>query len=134
MAIRSLRKVRRPPTFRVERTPEGIVQDTELDRMAGFLNQLHILLSSGVSIGTGVSSTAAGNMSGQFIDWVFSSTPDTLEVIPHGLGKAPIAVIPIRMDRACIIYDTNFGAGWGYSQIQLYCNVASAKVKLLLLT
>lgn len=134
MAIRTLRKVRKPPTFKVERNPDGVVQDTELDRMAGFINKLHTLLASGVSVGTGESSSAAGNLSGQFIDWVFSATPDSLETIPHGLGKAPVAVIPVRMDRACIIYDTNFGAGWGYSQIQLYCNTASAKVKLLLLT
>lgn len=134
MANRTLLGSRRAPVLRIARESDGTVSPYELDRQMDLLNAVLPALLGGISLGSGESSSIAGNFRGQIIDWVFSATPNSLETIPHGLGVVPVAVIPLIKDRAGDIYDTTFRAGWGPSQIQLYCSVASVKVKLLVLS
>ena len=89
-------------------------------------------LVTNLSFGSGISSRGAGNFKGQFVDYVFVAA-NTLNTIPHGLDTIPLIAMIAIADRACRIYDTDFRSGWGNNQIQLYCDTASAKVKLLIL-
>lgn len=133
MASRSLQNSRRIVSLALQRDRDGRIPDSEFDRMMAEVLAMRSILNAGISLGGGVSSTVAGNFRGQIVDWTFSSTPNTLATIAHGLRVVPVAAIPLLKDRACDIYDSNFAAGWGREQIQLYCSVASAKVKLLIL-
>jgi hypothetical protein len=128
MAVRSLQRKKRITPFSIsgEQLESGDIRLLSL-----VIAEIQGLVTN-LSIGDGVSSRQAGNFKGQVIDHIFVSA-NVLNTIPHGLGVIPTAVIPILKDRACDLYDTNFRAGWGANQIQLFSSVASAKVKLLLL-
>lgn len=132
MAIRSLLKARRYTPFSIENLEAGVLSKSDIIALVALLGNLQGLLS-GLSIGTGAPATASGNLKGQYVDHIFTAA-NTLTTIAHGLNVVPVFAIPVFKDRACDIYDTNFGAGWGTNQIQLYSTVASAKVKLLLLS
>lgn len=133
MATRTLRGSRQVAAYAVARGADGVIPDNEIDRLADVLQKVTNTVFGGLSIGGGVSSFKAGNFKGQFVDWTFTAA-NTSYAIPHQVGAVPVAVFVCVADRACNIFDTNFQAGWGTNYIQLECDTASAKVKLLLLS
>lgn len=133
MPIRSIRRRAAITGMALIRDLDGKIPDSELDRMMYEFQLVRTILNGGISVGSGASSSQAGNHKGQFVDAVFPSAANTVMMIAHGLNTTPTFAIPVLKDRACDLYDSNFGAGWGPSYIQLFSSVASAKVKLLIL-
>lgn len=129
MALRSIQRQKRITPFSLSGDSVG---PSDIAYLSGVVAEIQGLITN-LSIGSGVSSQGAGNFKGQFVDHVFPAAANTLQTIPHGLGTPPVVALIAIADRACRIYDTNFQAGWGNNQIQLYCDTASAKVKLLIL-
>jgi len=86
-------------------------------------------LNGGLSFGSGVSSTQAGNFDGQWIEWFFkaAATPYT---IPHGLERVPVGYKIMRRDKACIVYDASIG-DWGTDDFFLQCDTANSTVALI---
>lgn len=132
MAVRSLRNVRRVQGFSFQRDAAGAVPITELDRAAEELQRITSTLNGGLSFGDGSAGSLAGNFKAQFVDVVFPAAANTLQTIPHGLGVVPLGVVPFLFDRVANLYHTEFRTGWTPNTIQLYCDTASAKVKLLI--
>ena len=132
MATRTLRGSRQPAIHTVARDFNGKIPDLEVDRLAEVLQKVINAVFGGLSLGTGESSFKAGNFKGQIVEWVFTAA-NTSYAIPHQVGAVPVAAIVLIADRSCNIYDTTFQGGWGETYIQLASDVASAKVKLLLL-
>lgn len=130
MANRGLRHVPTAPSFRLPRNADGTVDPADLVRLADEVAKLQSILRGGISLGNGNSSSLAGSLRGQYIDYVFAAA-NTVYNIPHGLGKVPTGYLVVLQDRAADIYDSNFGVGWGALTISLYSSVASAKVKLI---
>lgn len=130
MARRTLKGTHNIPPFSVVREQDGKISNHELDRLANEVQAISQLLSGGLSLGSGESSFVAGRFKAQFITWVFT-TKDIEYIIPHGLGVVPVSVRMCIADRGCSLYDPNFKAGWGASNIQLWCDAAGAKVSFL---
>ena len=132
MAVRSLRNARRVQGFSFQRNANGEIPVSELDRAAEELQRITSVLNGGLSFGDGSAASLAGNFKAQFVDVVFPAAANTLHSIPHGLGVVPVGVIPFLFDRAANLYHTEFRTGWTPNTIQLYCDTASTKVKLLI--
>lgn len=132
MATRSLQGRVKPPIIGLRLAEDGSVPPLEVSRLADTLQQVLSILSGGLSFGTGRSSYIGGNIKSQFVDYVFTAA-GTSYAIPHGLGAVPIGFLIVLFDRACRVYDGNFGAAWGAQTVTLTCDTAGAKVKLLLL-
>lgn len=133
MATRSLKGRVPPPLIKLQLAEDGSVPPSEVTRLAGTLQQVLSILSGGLSFGTGQSSYIGGNTKSQFVDYVFVAA-STYYSIPHGLDTVPIGFLVVISDRACNVYDGNFGAAWGTEVVTLACDTAGAKVKLLLLS
>lgn len=69
------------------------------------------------------------NLDCVFVDFTFGATPDTEEVVAHGLGKEPTGYIVIQKDRAVDVYDG--GTAHTLTDLNLKATVADAVVKLL---
>jgi hypothetical protein len=119
---------RNPPQFSLERGEEGQIKQSEFERLTDGVNEISSVLHSGITLGTGEASSPTGNLNGQWVIHTFSSAANTLEAIPHGLGRTPVFAKAMIADRACHLYDPDFKAGWGKGNIQLACDTASAKV------
>lgn len=130
-ANRFLRGVKRVQGFQYQRDVEGNIPISEHDRAAEELQRITSILNGGLTFGDGASGMVAGNFKGQFVDVTFGAA-NTLQPIPHGLGVVPLGVIVFVSDRAAHIYHTQFRVGWTPNNIQLYCDTASAKMKLLI--
>lgn len=111
-----------------EEVPGAIIKF--LTTLSDQIIALYTKVNGGLSLGDGGQSTGAGNLNAQWIEWKFSATPDSVEAIPHGLGRIPVGYMVMRRDRAAIVYDANTG-GWGETMLYLSCDTASALVKLL---
>lgn len=133
MATRSLQGRTRPPIIGLKLAEDGSVPPLEVSRLADTLQQVLSILAGGLSFGTGQSSYIGGNVKAQFVDYVFTAAATSYS-IPHGLGAVPIGFLVVLSDRACNVYDANFGAAWGTNIVTLTCDTAGAKVKLLLLS
>lgn len=136
MANRALRKKKTPPVFALFHDENGDVPVSELDRLVEEFNKVLALLSGGISIGAPTSSAsglAAGALKGQLVEHVFPAAANTIQAIPHGLGVIPSGVWVLLSDRAVSVYNTTMKTGWTDSVIQLYANVASARVLMLVL-
>lgn len=132
MAVRNLRGRTQAPVVQLRKNHDGSIPPEELERAFDLLQQLFSRIAGGLSLGTGESSSIAGNSYAQFIDYTFTNANQTYS-IPHGLGKRPIGYQVVLVDAACSVYDPNFGAAWGERVITLACDTAGTKVKLLVL-
>lgn len=84
-----------------------------------------------IRFGTGNQSTKAGNVWGQWIEFIAPSVADTEFEVDHGLGETPVAYWVGRSDRAGQLYDSNIG-GWNPRNIFFKSDTASKLYKILL--
>lgn len=81
-------------------------------------------LNSGLSMGAGVNGGQAGNMRNQWHTFVTPSTPDEEFEMPHGLDRVPIGFSPYFMDKAAILYVSNYGS-WTKTRFLIKCDTAT---------
>ena len=117
------------PGTTIKADEQGKLSDAQIISIAGQLDTIRRALNGGLSFGTAVQSTRAGNFSAQFRTVRFVTANATVR-IPHGLGRAPVGFIVVLPDRATSIYGANLG-GWGPSDLYLASSVANALVTIV---
>lgn len=92
------------------------------------LVNIFMALKGRLSFGDGV---ASENISGQFVTFTTSATPNAEFSVPHTLGATPIGWIIVNKDKAGDLYKGT--TVWTNSSIALKCSVASVTYKLFLI-
>ena len=111
-------------------TKEGKLSEQTASYLSSAIRSLISKLNGQISLGTGISSTRAGNLDAQYVD-VYTPGADTEFAVPHGLGRKPIGYDVVRQDKACSVYDSS-GGSWGNNIMYLKCDVANVTIKLRL--
>lgn len=107
---------------------EGKISESTAAYLSGAVRGLISKINGNISLGTGDSSTRAGNIDAQYID-VYTPGADTEFAVPHGLGRKPIGYDVVRKDKAAHVYDSS-GGSWGNNIMYLKCDVANVTIKL----
>lgn len=83
-----------------------------------------------LSLGGGLTGHRAGNLDGQYIDFLTPAVADTEFIVPHGLNRVPIGYQVVRRDAAAVVYDSSVGS-WSPDLLYLKCDTSSTTIKLL---
>lgn len=86
------------------------------------------VLNGNLSLGNGINSSLAGNLSAQYIDFTFAAANTEYE-IPWSLARVAVGYDVVRRSAACHIYDSNSGA-WSPTALLLKSDTAGVTVKL----
>ncbi len=114
-------------------------------RLRNFLQLVVRKVNGLLSFGTGVHGTQAGNFHGQWMHQTAPADDHTAFAVPHGLGRIPTAVFqaigPATVDVGSDAFGGTFPGvavytddahAWTTELVWLKCNVASAKLFLLI--
>jgi hypothetical protein len=109
-------------------TKEGKISEQTASYLSGAIRGIIAKINGAISLGTGISSTRAGNLDAQYVD-VYTPGADTEFAVPHGLGRKPVGYDVVRKDKAANVYDSS-GGSWGNNIMYLKCDTANVTIKL----
>lgn len=92
------------------------------------LINIFMALKGKISFGDGI---ASENISGQFVTFTSSATPNAEFSVPHTLGATPIGWIVVNKNKAGDLYKGT--TVWTSLSIALKCSVASVTYKVFLI-
>ena len=92
------------------------------------LVNIFMALKGRLSFGNG---TASENISGQFVTFTTSATPNAEFSVPHTLGATPIGWLVINKDKAGDLYAGT--TAWTSTSVYLKCSVASVTYTIFLI-
>lgn len=119
-----------PEPQEIQTDQQGRLTESSVAALSAFMKGVAQALNGRLSLGDGVQSAQSGNIDGQNVTWTFAVANQEYE-IPHGLGRVPVGVLPVQLDRAGIVYMSNAG-GWGINHIFLKSNTAGLVARLIL--
>ena len=94
------------------------------DDVVRYLNEqdenLDSMLNSGLSF--------KDNFNAKTVSYTSNASPDTEDTVAHGLGKVPIGVITVEIDKGGVVYKS---ATYDKTNVYLKCTVAAAAIKIL---
>ena len=117
----------------------GSIENEE--RLLEYLNNIDddirdlFLFSQGrVSFGSATSGDKGENLSGEFVEFTTSATPDAENTISHTMGVIPLGFTILWQDKAGSLYQgPTTGTNWTSSNVYLRCDVASVTFKIFLI-
>ena len=109
-----------PLGYPVDPIQSKIFYQDLLEALRKLINNLNVILDAGIDFDD--------NIDCVFVTYTSNVTPNTQDTVAHGLGKIPVAFIPIDINKASVIYKS---ASSTASSLFLKCNVASTTVTLL---
>lgn len=102
-------------------------------------NQVHSVLrgliqafNGKITFGDGTQASQAGNLDGQWVQFLTPATPDTEFVVPHGIGRLPIGTVVVQQDKAGQVYGSSLGS-WSDRVLYLKCTTASVTMRVLVI-
>lgn len=110
------------------------IHSIKIDEIDKDLINLFLALHSRLRFGSGTSGDRGENISGEFLTFTTSATPDAENTTAHTVGSVPIGFIVLHQDKAGSLYQgPTTGTNWTASNIYTKCDVASVTFSIFLI-
>lgn len=110
----------------------GTITTRMLNLLHSKVQEIVSRISGLISFGDGVDGAWSGDINGQFREFTFGTVPNTQTRVEHGLNRIP-AFFFVQLEGVAVVYaDDSDRASWNKTEIYLKSNVASIKIKLLI--